>query len=122
LVSLVASAAAALGAVTPDIAPNAARHILLKPIRKTSSYRLLHKLVGEGTAWTLFQRDLLGVAFKVIPVAGGVIHAGLNYAALHRQAGRLQRELSRLARGLDPEDRPDAEESRGTPTAGTAES
>jgi len=91
----VSGAVSGLRVLTTQISKTAAKKIPQKALTKTFWYPILKKIVRVVTGKTLTKKAVGSAASKVIPIIGGVISGGLNFASMMPMANRLNDALDK---------------------------
>lgn len=89
--------------LTTQLAKTAAKKIPQKALTKTFWYPIL-KQIGKAVGMNITKKTVANGATKVIPVIGGIISGGLNFASMMPMANRLQKALDSASFGYTEDD------------------
>ncbi len=98
----VSGASAGLRVLTAQLSKTALKKIPQKALMKTVWYPILKK-IGVAVGVKVTKQSFAKVVSKAIPVAGGVISGGLNFASMLPMAQRLQKALDEASFGYAEE-------------------
>ncbi len=99
----VAGAVNGVRVLSAQVAKTTAKQLQNKALMKTGWYPLVKK-IGKVIGVNVTKKTLAGGVEKVIPVVGGVVSGGLNFASMMPMANRLQQALESAAFGYTQED------------------
>lgn len=99
----VSGAMSGVRVLTKQIAKTTAKKLPQKALTKTTWYPML-KQIGKALSIKVTKSSVTKGVTKVIPVIGGVISGGLNFASMMPMAYRLQRALDSASFGYTQEE------------------
>lgn len=90
----VSGAATGVRLLTKQLAKTAAKKIPQKALTKTFWYPILKK-IGKVLSVNITKKAVGNAVSKALPVVGGVISGGINFASMMPMAGKLQKTLDK---------------------------
>lgn len=93
----VSGAVSGVRVLTVQIAKTAEKKLPQKALTKTFWYPLVKKIVKQITGKTITKSAVGGAAKKIVPIIGGVISGGLNFASMMPMAKRLNTALDKAS-------------------------
>ena len=89
----VAGSGTALRTIAPNVGKYAAKQFMKSAPTKGMLYPIIKKISAVIFGKSVTKKGTAGVLAKAVPIAGGVISAGINIAAMIPTANRLKYEL-----------------------------